>query len=82
MTEMLRGSDLITALAMALGLDGSRVRRIVIDAAYNDVVVVYVEQIGAVRMLEIDWPGHLKDARIRQIDRSQEAMTQEGPDHD
>lgn len=53
------GWQLIPVLAEALGIEADTIRRIVIDAPYNNVVTVYVERVGTAGLLEVSWPAEL-----------------------
>jgi len=58
-TITLKGSGLIDAICKAQGIDSGRVRRIVVDAEYNNIARVYVEMAGTMGLLDVDWgdPG-------------------------
>lgn len=50
------GAEFIDLVRHVLGLDGAKLRRIVIDAHFQNVLIVYVEMLGDTRMLEITMP--------------------------
>ena len=53
--HFMTGGGLIDALAPALGVDATRVRRIVLDATYDDLTIAYVELVGTVDLLDVQW---------------------------
>jgi hypothetical protein len=59
------GGDLMVAIANAIGVDGQKCRRIVLDAPYDGPVVVYVEMLTDTRILEFNWKGELKDTEVK-----------------
>lgn len=59
------GGDLMAAIANAIGVDGQKCRRIVLDAPYDGAVVVYVEMLTDTRILELNWTGELKDTEVK-----------------
>lgn len=67
--RILRGRDLITAVCKALDIDDTRVRRVIISADFDDVVVVYVTHIGDDRLLQVDWNNTLKE--VKKVDTSE-----------
>lgn len=56
-TKPISGSEWITHIMKCLGLEHLRVRRIVIDAAYDSAVEVYVECFGSEGLLDVEPPG-------------------------
>ncbi len=50
--RIITGTELLQKL-VDLGIVPLNVRRVVIDAVWNDLVVVYVEQIGTERLLSV-----------------------------
>jgi len=54
MSELARGSAFIERICEAQGVDPARVRRVVVDACYNDVVRVYIEMNGTRRLLGVN----------------------------
>lgn len=64
MAHVLLGKVLLEPLCAALGIEFSHVRRIVLDVSFDAVVIAYIEQFGDERLLKIDWPGNLADAKI------------------
>jgi hypothetical protein len=55
MSEPILGSDLLIKLCAAVGVDPNRTQRVIIDAAYNDVTLVYVQMVGTIELLNIDF---------------------------
>lgn len=51
MAQIIAGQDFLSVICKTLGLE--KVRRIVIDAAMDDAVILYVEILGDERMIEI-----------------------------
>ena len=49
------GRDVMLAIATALDIPTDNLRRIVLDVPYDNAAVVYTEQIGDDRLLEISW---------------------------
>ncbi len=58
------GGDLIDRLAPMIGVDGSKVRQIIIVANHDSVALVYVEMLGTEKLLEFQ-PQHLEHAKIK-----------------
>lgn len=53
MPKMIRADGFILKVAKIIEIDSNRIRRIVIDAKFNQIVLVYVEMVGDERMLDI-----------------------------
>lgn len=64
--QFLLGGDLIDRLAPMIGVDGSKVRQIIIVADYDSVALVYIEMLGTEKLLELQ-PQHLEHAKIKII---------------
>lgn len=47
------GGKFIVAVSKMLDIDPEKVRRIVIDAEVNDVVMVYIQQFGSTKTIDI-----------------------------
>jgi len=58
------GSGLIERIAEAQGIDAARIRRIVVDARFDDVAIVYVELIGTEKLLGVDWGAAGVEVRV------------------
>lgn len=54
--KLIRSDPWITQLISAIGLDGARVRRVVLDAEVGQSIKVYVECFGDERLLTIGTP--------------------------
>lgn len=65
------GQRLNAVLCEAMNIDPSRVRRIIIDSAWNDAVFVHVELLGT-KMLQLDWKTLLDGARIGAVNEQPE----------
>ncbi|MBU1173387.1 MAG: hypothetical protein KKD44_27785 [Proteobacteria bacterium] len=52
--KIILGVKWITVLCDALGLEANTIRRIIIDAAADSLVILYVEKYGDERMLDIE----------------------------
>lgn len=61
--RLLRGRDFIAVVCKALDIDDTMVRRVIISADVDDVVVVYVTHIGDDRLLQVDWNSTLKEVK-------------------
>jgi hypothetical protein len=46
---------LMAQICEACGIDGDNVRRVIVDAAVDHAIVVFVELFGDERMLQIAW---------------------------
>jgi len=55
-TKPISGQEWITHVVKCLGLEHLRVRRVVIDAAYDSAVEVYVECFGSEELLDVEPP--------------------------
>jgi hypothetical protein len=53
--EAILGAALIEQLAPLLGVEVDMVRRIVLDASCDDVVLAYVELAGSTKLLDVKW---------------------------
>lgn len=51
--KIITGNKYGEILATALGIDASRVRRIVLDVQLENIVIAYVEMVGDERLLNI-----------------------------
>jgi len=58
------GGELLMKIAAAMGMDGTRIQRVIIDVAAGDFVRVYVQAVGSEELLNLDWPGFLTDVQI------------------
>ena len=70
--RIITGGALLKALAPVVGFDVSVIRRIVLDVRLDDVIVVYVELLGDSRLVEINWPGELKEANIVMVEKAKQ----------
>ena len=59
------GSKFLEVICPAIGVEPELVKRVIIDAPFDDIVQVYVEMIGSSKLLNIDFD--LKEARITVI---------------
>lgn len=67
--KVILARDLIPVLCKALGIEDGKVKRIVIDATYDDVVRVFVEHLGDSRMLTINWTEALGIRKVNADDK-------------
>lgn len=61
------GIDLIDHL-IKLGIVHEETRRVILDVAYDDVPVLYVERLGTNKLLDIDWGTHAGEIRVVDAD--------------
>lgn len=65
----MRHDALMIAIAEAMGLNVALIRRIVIDIDIQDYPRVYVQYVSSEQLLQVDWPGHLKAAKVEFSDQ-------------
>ena len=65
MAKILLGSDFLTTLCNALGLE--KVKRIVLDAEMDNAVIVYVEMLGDEKLLDIATSLNGVDIQVRAV---------------
>lgn len=65
MNKRIMGRDLLMIVCAALNIDPTNVARVVLDIPFSGRVTVYVELIGSMALIGIDWPGALHEAEIR-----------------
>lgn len=51
----IKGSDFIEHVCAAIGIDASRVSRLIIEANFDDAVQVHVTHIGSNKLLNVEW---------------------------
>ena len=54
--DILLGREYIVKVALALGIDSLRIRRVIIDAQHDNAVLCYVEFFGDERLYDIEIP--------------------------
>lgn len=67
--DFCRGDDLGKLLCEAIGLDHSRVRRVILDVEAGAVVRIFVETHGSRQLLDLDWSRGLQGAEITALDK-------------
>lgn len=60
-------AEVLCKIADALGIEKEHLRRIVIDLPYNDVPVIYTEQLGDRRLLEIGWAEFKDKMQVKKV---------------
>ena len=65
---LIKGFPLIERVSDVLGLDSNMVSRVVIDAKYDDPVMVYVEVFGSEEMIELILPD-IQKADVKIVSR-------------
>lgn len=64
MNKKIKGQAFMLAVCKALNIDPSTVRRVVIDARVDSMLMVYTEHFGTEKLLEIDLEDLMKDVDI------------------
>ncbi len=54
MADVISGKDFLNQICEAIDINPDNVRRVVLDIKYNDVITVYVEQLGTDKLLNIN----------------------------
>ena len=68
MSNAILGNQLLIQLCEAAGVDPDKTQRSILDAAVGDVVHVYVQMIGTVELLDIDFGAEPLKVNILQKD--------------
>ncbi|HUT62261.1 MAG TPA: hypothetical protein VNA25_30860 [Phycisphaerae bacterium] len=63
-----KADDLVEKVCKPLGIDPSLARRVVIDLKYDDPVIVYVELMGSVELLDVDWDAIFGDVKVVKLE--------------
>jgi hypothetical protein len=57
-TNIILGRDFLTVVCQALDINPNTIRRIIIDAKYDNVIIVYAEMLGTKELLKIDFGSY------------------------
>lgn len=52
--NVIKGRDFITKIAPLVGVEPDRIQKIVIEATYNGLILVYIRLLGDERLLGVD----------------------------
>lgn len=69
MAKVITDKTLMPLLCEAIGVKIENVQRIVIDCGWNDVVKIYVQQVGREPLLQFDWATFLQGRDVMFADQ-------------